>query len=470
MVLNSKHYLIVGDCTEVNEIKNLPLIDLLITSPPYFNAPFDYKDLYDTYEGFLTLMEKFGKIYFDRLSPNGIFAINIDDMLVKGIKYPIIADITKILTNIGLKLKGQIIWKKPDGYIRISRRSGVFLQHPYPMYYYPDNLIESILIFQKLGKIGWIKRKKMTQTNDIWPMTNVLPIKGRLEENIAAFPEQLPKNLITLFTQKQDWVCDPFLGSGTTMKVAKNLNRNSIGIEILPDLIPIIENKIDHEYTLVMAEKNNIARKRERKKRISSLHYTLKSDSFDSNNTEYDLIVLDLRKTQKINLNEKFTELLRKLRYGRICIVLYNSIEDNINQIPLYLINDTIMTQGIKFRDKITVWYENDEIWTIETNKGDLITFQHDYYEVFIYQKGKFEYKSKSKRVKERSRIDKKQFLSEKWFLSLWDFRGYSKTTCNEVVISRIIDLFSYNDERVAMNTKFNIKSNRNIIIDYVNI
>jgi len=39
--------------------------------------------------------------------------------------------------------------EKPDGYVRISRRSGVLIQHPYPMYYYPDNITESILIFQK---------------------------------------------------------------------------------------------------------------------------------------------------------------------------------------------------------------------------------------------------------------------------------------------------------------------------------
>jgi site-specific DNA-methyltransferase (adenine-specific) len=44
--------------------------------------------------------------------------------------------------------------KKPEGYLRISRRSGVLLQNPYPMYFYPDNLLESILIFQK-GKFDY---------------------------------------------------------------------------------------------------------------------------------------------------------------------------------------------------------------------------------------------------------------------------------------------------------------------------
>jgi site-specific DNA-methyltransferase (adenine-specific) len=77
------------------------------------------------------------------LAQGRIAVLNIDDMLVKGEKYPIVADATKIFIDAGFKYRDRIIWEKPEGYIRISRRSGVLLQHPYPKYFYPDNLLEN---------------------------------------------------------------------------------------------------------------------------------------------------------------------------------------------------------------------------------------------------------------------------------------------------------------------------------------
>lgn len=78
----------------------------------------------------------------------------MDDMLVKGVKYPVVADIIRIMLDGGFRYRDRIVWVKPKGYVRISRRSGVVIQHPYPMYYYPDNIQESILIFQK-GKFDY---------------------------------------------------------------------------------------------------------------------------------------------------------------------------------------------------------------------------------------------------------------------------------------------------------------------------
>jgi site-specific DNA-methyltransferase (adenine-specific) len=48
----------------------------------------------------------------------------------------------------------------------------------------------------------------------------------------AVFPEALPAWFIKLFTDENDWVLDPFMGSGTVLKVAHRLQRNSVGIEI----------------------------------------------------------------------------------------------------------------------------------------------------------------------------------------------------------------------------------------------
>jgi DNA modification methylase len=123
-------------------------IHLVVTSPPYFNAPFDYPDLFSSYEEFLNLIRNVAIELKRVLAKGRIAAFVCDDTLIDGKKYPVVADITKIFIEEGFKYRDKIVWVKPEGYIRISRRSGVLLQHPYPMYYYPDNLQESILLFQ----------------------------------------------------------------------------------------------------------------------------------------------------------------------------------------------------------------------------------------------------------------------------------------------------------------------------------
>lgn len=259
--MSTYHKLIFGNCMEMSEI-NDATIHLIVTSPPYYNAPFDYKGLFSNYNQYLGVLNHFAKESFRVLKEGRIVALTIDDMLVDGVKYPIVADATQIFQNAGFRYRDRIIWKKPDGYLRISKRSGVILQNPYPMYYYPDNLLESILIFQKgkfdyhsiskevreLSKIDIREFQKNNWHKTLWEMTNVLP-GSNLEKNIAAFPEELPFRIIKLYSYIGETVLDPFLGSGTTMKVARQLKRNSVGIEIIKDLEKIILEKIGFKST-----------------------------------------------------------------------------------------------------------------------------------------------------------------------------------------------------------------------------
>lgn len=148
----TKHTIIFDNCMEMKELDD-STIHLIVTSPPYYNAPFDYDGLFSSFEQYIGVLRKFAIDAFRALAEGRIFALNIDDMLVNGLKYPIVADAIKIFQNAGFRYRDRIIWKKPNGYFRISKRSGVILQNPFPMYYYTDNLLESIIIFQ----IGDIK-------------------------------------------------------------------------------------------------------------------------------------------------------------------------------------------------------------------------------------------------------------------------------------------------------------------------
>lgn len=274
--METTHKVVFGNALNMKELpKNS--IHLVVTSPPYFNAPFDYPDFFNTYKEFLNLIKGVAKELKRVVVQGRICCFVVDDMLVDGKKFPVVADITRIMIREGFRYRDRIVWIKPKGYVRISRRSGVLLQHPYPMYFYPDNMQESILIFQK-GKFDYSYLKELSpeileaskidvkefntsgtsfavwdniageeqKVPDVWRITNVLPMKGRLEEGVAAFPEEIPRRLIKLFTFVGENVLDPFAGSGTTLKVAKELGRNSFGYEIDLELKPVIAEKLSY--------------------------------------------------------------------------------------------------------------------------------------------------------------------------------------------------------------------------------
>jgi DNA modification methylase len=256
--MQSWHKIIFGDCRNMKEIPN-GSIHLVVTSPPYFNAPFDYPGLFKDYAEYLDMIRVVAKELRRVLALGRIACFVTQDVRINGRLHPVAGDIVRIMMEEGFNYRDRIIWRKPEGYIRISRRSGVLLQHPYPMYFYPDNLFEEILILQNGGyqypkkgpelessRISISEFSKGKWYLTVWDITNVLPLKGRLEEGIAAFPEEIPRRLVKLFTFVGETVLDPFLGSGTTTKIAKALGRNSYGYEIDLELKPVILKKIGY--------------------------------------------------------------------------------------------------------------------------------------------------------------------------------------------------------------------------------
>lgn len=258
--MSTIHRVIFGDCGDMSEVPD-GSVHLMVTSPPYYNAPFDYPGLFRDYNEFLSLMQRVSGELYRVLAPGRVACFVTDDMLVDGVKYPVVSDITRLMISAGFRYRDRIVWVKPKGYVRISRRSGVVLQHPYPMYYYPDNIQESILIFQK-GKFDYSTIKKLSKKRieeskidvreynkqewylTVWNITNVLPFKGRVEEGVAAFPEEIPRRLLKLYSFKGETVLDPFVGSGTTLKIASELRRNSWGYELDRELAATIKKKV----------------------------------------------------------------------------------------------------------------------------------------------------------------------------------------------------------------------------------
>ena len=77
---------------------------------------------------------------------------------------------------------------------------------------------------------NWVGKEMVLPDNVLYLATET----GN-KSHSAAFPDSLPEWFIKLFTKEGDTVLDPFLGSGTSCRVAHSLNRNSIGIELLDE-------------------------------------------------------------------------------------------------------------------------------------------------------------------------------------------------------------------------------------------
>jgi DNA modification methylase len=250
--------IIFGNAENMKEVDSNS-IHLIVTSPPYYNAPFDFPNLFNSYDEFLKLLKNVGKELIRVLKPGRCACFVTQDVRIEGKLYPIVSDLIHIMVyDIGFEYQDKIIWRKPEGYIRISRRSGVIIQHPYPMYYYPDNIYEEVVVFKKPGEfdrssvIAEVKEKSKINISrfqnekwylSVWDIKNVLPHE-KWSKYTAAFPEQLIERLVLLYSYYGETVLDPFLGTGTTCLVAKKLGRNCIGYEIDLELKEAIEERL----------------------------------------------------------------------------------------------------------------------------------------------------------------------------------------------------------------------------------
>ena len=234
------------------DFSKLPPINLIITSPPYnINISYDnHKDTM-TYDEYLIWCYNWIQKLYNYLADDGRICINIPFSVtpihlnkVKGdddINYPVAADYIKICQTIGLKYWRTIIWEK----LGSSKTCwGSWKSARSPFMIDPN---ECILVFYKTK---WKRNDKgvstisgrdfMTYIKNIWKMTPQTKSK-----HPAAFPIELPKRCIDLFSYKNDVICDPFMGSGTTGDITVRMNRNFIGVEMSKSYFDMSKERIE---------------------------------------------------------------------------------------------------------------------------------------------------------------------------------------------------------------------------------
>jgi len=252
------HKIINGDCRDMADIPDCS-IDLIVTSPPYWQLKdygtdnqIGFDDDYETYINNLNIVWK----ECHRVLDNGCrLCINVGDQFARSVYYgrykviPIHSEIIRFCETVGFDFMGQIIWQKSTT-MNTTGGGAVMGSFPYPRNGIVKLDFEYILLFKKQGtakKPTPLQKKNSAMTNEEWNtyFTGHWNFAGvKQDKHLAMFPDELPRRLIKMFSFIDETVLDPFAGSGTTAKTARELNRNSVSYEINPEFIPIIEDKI----------------------------------------------------------------------------------------------------------------------------------------------------------------------------------------------------------------------------------
>jgi site-specific DNA-methyltransferase (adenine-specific) len=247
----------LGDCLEV--MKSLPSqsIDLTVTSPPYDNLR--------TYNGYSFDFEGIAKELYRVTKDGGVVVWVVGDATINGSETGTSFKQALHFKDIGFNLHDTMIWKKPNFANPSSNRYHQTFEYMFVLSKGKPKVFNSIkdrknIYAGNLGSVGLntstqingtkkIRDKKVIsefgQRHNVWEMnTSGQENMGKAIEHPATFPEKLANDHILSWSNKGDTVLDCFLGSGTTGKVAKHLNRQFIGIEISPEYLEIAKNRI----------------------------------------------------------------------------------------------------------------------------------------------------------------------------------------------------------------------------------
>jgi site-specific DNA-methyltransferase (adenine-specific) len=246
-----------GDCLNTLERIADGSVDLIVTSPPYADQR---KDVYGGVcaDEYVAWFLPIAKELFRVLKPTGSFVLNIKERVVNGERHTYVMELILAMRSQGWLFTEEYIWHKRNCYpgkwpnrfrdawercIHFTKQRKFAMYQDavrVPMGDWKNTRLKSLSETDKVrdeSKVGSGFGKKIENWvgRELAYPTNVLHLATECGNrgHAAAFPESLPEFFIKLFTKEGDLVLDPFSGSGTTLRVAKRLKRNAIGIELL---------------------------------------------------------------------------------------------------------------------------------------------------------------------------------------------------------------------------------------------
>lgn len=230
--------LICGDAIEVMSTLPSSTVDLVIVDPPY-NLGKDYGNNRDSkawheYEHFTgAWVEQAIRV----LKPSGSIYVFM------GVRF-----ISKLFTALedrhGLLFNSWITWHYTQG---MGRKVGFSPRHEDILFFNKSRNFTFNLDDVRVPQKYYRQRNNMAGANpgDVWQFSHVHYCSAERVEHPTQKPEALMERIIRASSNPGDIVLDPFVGSGTTSRVAAHLGRRGIGIDINPDYIALARRRIE---------------------------------------------------------------------------------------------------------------------------------------------------------------------------------------------------------------------------------
>lgn len=251
-------YIKCGDC--VSLMKELPdlCIDLTVTSPPYDNLR--------TYNGFVFDYQQVIQQLYRLTKQGGIVVWIVGDATINGSESGSSFKQALYFMDVGFKLHDTMIYEKNSSAFPAARTSKRYTQIFEYMFVFCKGKIRNdiTLLCDKpnkwAGYTNWGNNTQYDKEGNLKQTDNIKPIPDfSLRNNIwkysvgfndktghpAVFPEQLAQDHILSWSKECDVVLDPFMGSGTTAKMAILNNRHYIGFDVSKEYCEIALERIN---------------------------------------------------------------------------------------------------------------------------------------------------------------------------------------------------------------------------------
>jgi len=244
-----------GDC--LNLLEEIPdkSLQLIVTSPPY-NIGKEYEKKLKL-KKYLEQQTEVIRECVRALSPKGSICWQVGNYVNNGSIIPLDTVLYPIFIDLGLKLRNRIIWHFEHGLHCSKRFSG---RYETIIWFTKSNdyifNLDPVRVPQKypgkkhfkgpnVGKYSGNPKGK--NPSDVWVIPNVKSNHVEKTEHPCQFPVELIERLVLSMTNENDWVFDPFVGTGTSIIAAIRHKRKGAGAETMHKYIKIARDRIERE-------------------------------------------------------------------------------------------------------------------------------------------------------------------------------------------------------------------------------